>query len=33
LAPINDRRLVGLRVNDHQAFIDIVFQQDNVGNP
>jgi hypothetical protein len=33
LAPINDRRFVGLRVNDHQAFLDVVFQQDNAGNP
>ena len=33
LAPINDRRLVGLRVNDHQAFIDLVFQRDDAGNP
>jgi len=31
-APINDRRLVGLRISDHQAFIDLVFQEADAGN-
>jgi hypothetical protein len=31
-APINDRRLVGLRIDDHQAFIDLLFQEADAGN-